>query len=81
MEIFHLEILSPERPFYKGDCISLVVPVTDGMMGIMANHEPMTAAILDGELQFTLPDGEVKVCVVSRGTLDISNHDARILCD
>ena len=81
MEIFHLEILSPERPFYKGDCISLVVPVTDGMMGIMANHEPMTAAILDGELHFTLPDGESKVCVVSRGMLDISKNDARILCD
>ncbi|MCR5768733.1 MAG: ATP synthase F1 subunit epsilon [Lachnospiraceae bacterium] len=81
MESFHLEILSPERPFYKGDCVSLVVPVSDGMMGVMAHHEPLTAAILDGELQFTTPDGERKVCVVSRGMLDISQNDARILCD
>ena len=81
MEIFHLEILSPERPFYNGDCVSLVVPVSDGMIGIMAHHEPMTAAISDGELAFTLPDGERKTCVVSRGMLDISRNDARILCD
>ncbi len=81
MDCFNLEILSPERPFYKGDCISLIVPISDGMMGVMANHEPMTAAILDGELTFTLPDGTTKVCVVSRGILDIDKKCTRILCD
>ena len=81
MESFHLEILSPERPFYKGDCVSLVVPVSDGMMGVMAHHEPLTAAILDGEMNFTLPDGTKKTCIVTRGMLDISKNDARILCD
>jgi len=81
MESFHLEILSPERPFYIGDCVSLKVPVSDGMMGVMAHHEPMTAAIMDGEASFTLPDGTVKECVMSRGMLDISQNDARILCD
>ena len=33
---FHLEILSPERSFYRGDCLSLVVPISDGMLGIQA---------------------------------------------
>ena len=81
MDTFRLEIISPERPFYEGDCISLVVPVTDGMMGVMAHHEPMTAAICDGEASFTLPDGTKRSCVLSRGMLDISKNDARILCD
>jgi len=81
METFHLEILSPERPFYNGECVSLVVPLSDGMMGIMAHHEPMTAAITDGPVSFTIPGGERKECVVSRGMLDISMNDARILCD
>ena len=43
---FQLEILTPERAFYRGECISVIVPVSDGMLGIMANHTPMTAAIL-----------------------------------
>ncbi len=81
MEIFHLEILSPERTFYNGDCVSLIVPVSDGMMGIMAHHEPMTAAIMDGEVTFVTPDGKKTVCSVSRGMLDISSNDARLLCD
>ena len=44
---FQLEILTPERAFYRGECISVIVPVSDGMLGIMANHTPMTAAITD----------------------------------
>ena len=35
---FQLEILTPERAFYRGECISVIVPVSDGMLGIMANH-------------------------------------------
>ena len=81
MEIFHLEILSPERTFYNGDCVSLIVPVSDGMMGIMAHHEPMTAAVSVGEVVFSKPDGEKITCAVSRGMLDISSNDARLLCD
>ena len=42
---FHLEILSPERRFYTGPCLSLVVPISDGMLGIMAGRAPLTAAI------------------------------------
>ena len=81
MTVFHLEILSPERTFYHGDCISLVVPISDGMLGIQANHTPLTAAISDGEAVFILPDGTKRVCAVASGMVDVSENDARILCE
>ena len=81
MESFHLEILSPERPFYNGDCISLILPISDGMIGIMAHHPAMTAVIGDGLVKFTLPGGEERMCMVSKGMFDISKNDARLLCD
>ena len=81
MNIFQLDILTPERPFYQGECVSLVVPISDGMLGIMANHLPITVAIRDGEIRFTLPDGTKRVCAVTRGMLDISRNDVRILCE
>ena len=81
MTPFHLEILSPERPFYKGECVSIVVPISDGYMGIMAHHTPLTAAIMDGEVVFTLPDGTRRSCAVTRGMLDITSNDARLLCE
>ena len=81
MTPFHLEILSPERDFYTGDCISLVVPISDGMLGIMAHRAPLTAAIADGEVIFTLPDGTRRICAVADGMIDVSSTDARILCE
>lgn len=81
MDTFHLEILSPECPFYKGDCVSLILPISDGMIGIMAHHPAMTAVIGDGMVKFTLPGGEERKCMVSKGMFDISKNDARLLCD
>ena len=81
MNTFHLEILSPERTFYNGDCVSLIVPIGNGMFGIQAHHAPVTAAISDGEVMFRLPDGTQRYCAVSGGMVDVSDNDARLLCE
>ncbi len=81
MTSFELEILTPEKPFYKGGCVSLVIPTSDGMMGIMANHSPLTAAIHDGRVVFTVPDGRVYICAVTRGMASVSKNRVRVLCE
>lgn len=81
MRTFHLEILTPEHPFYVGECVSLVIPISDGMLGIMAGHTPLTVAIHDGCVVFTLPDGTKTECAVSRGMLNFDQNGARLLCD
>lgn len=78
---FHLEILSPDRAFYVGDCLSLVIPISDGMLGIMAHHTPITAAIVDGEVTFTTPRGEKQVCAVTQGMLHVADNQVQLLCD
>lgn len=81
MKTFDLQILSPERPFYEGPCVSLTVPISDGMLGIMAGHMPLTAAVMDGEVQFTLPDGTKRTCAVTRGLLDVSVENVRLISE
>ncbi len=81
MKTFELSIFAMDRPFFKGDCVSLILPVSDGMIGIQANHPPTTAAVVPGIVTFTLPDGTVRECVVSRGLFDISKNDPRLLCE
>lgn len=81
MKAFHLEILSPERVFYKGECYSVVLPIGDGMMGVMAGHTPFSAAIFDGEVAFTIPSGERVICAVTRGLVDMENDCLRLLCE
>ncbi len=81
MNTFYLEILSPERTFYEGQCISLTVPISDGYIGIMANHSPLTAAILDGEINFTTDTGEKITCAVTSGMVDVSQGKTVLLCE
>ena len=41
MALFHLTVVTPEKQFFDGDVEMLVLPASDGEMGIMAGHEPM----------------------------------------
>ena len=81
MTAFDLEILTPEKPFFRGKCVSVVFPAIDGMMGVLAYHSPMNAAICDGKVVFTLPEGEVRICAVTRGMISVSDRRTRILCE
>ena len=81
MNTFPFQVLSPERQFYEGPCSSLIVPITDGMLGIQAGHTPMTAAIQDGEVVMTLPDGRRRSIAVTRGFLDVSADNVRLICE
>ncbi len=81
MTAFKLMVLSPNRAFYIGDCISLIVPLEDGAYGIQGNHAPLSAAIVPGEVIFTKPDGTKVNCAVSRGLVDVSPEDVKILSE
>lgn len=81
MTAFYLEILTPERVFYQGDCISLIVPITDGMLGIMANREPVTASLTRGEASFTDPSMKKTLFSISGGMIDVQDNRVTLLCD
>ncbi|MBQ6825868.1 MAG: ATP synthase F1 subunit epsilon [Clostridia bacterium] len=81
MSSFQLNILTPERVFYSGECISLIVPITDGMLGIMANREPITASVINGESYYTKPDGEKILFSISEGMIDVQDNVVTLLCD
>ncbi|MBQ7161838.1 MAG: ATP synthase F1 subunit epsilon [Clostridia bacterium] len=81
MNTFQLEILSPDRMFYSGECEIITVPLHDGSFGIMANHSPFTAAVVPGEVRFTVPGGEKTTCAVSQGMIDVENNTVKLLCE
>ena len=68
---FHLDILAASVPFYRGECVSLVVPTTDGEFGILANHSNAVGAVCAGEHRraavapglFKIEDGRVLLLV------------------
>ena len=81
MNTFTLNVLAAEKPFYDGECVSLIVPTNDGQYGIMANHNNMIAAIVPGVLKFTKTDETLIVAAVSGGLVKVENNSVLILVD
>lgn len=81
MDTFDLCVYSADKPFYEGECVSLVIPVSDGQYGIQAHHMNMISAVVTGEMTFTAPDGAVWVAAVSNGLVKVEDNSVLILVD
>ena len=81
MKTFYLKILSPDREFYSGECLSMTIPLDDGSLGVMADHVPFVAAVVPGEVSFVRPDGERVIVAVSQGMVDIGDNSVKLLCE
>ena len=67
---YMLEIITPEREFYKGEVESVIIPTPDGQMSIQRMHEPMVAALGVGEMKLCI-EGEWSVCTTSEGFVEV----------
>ena len=81
MSTFRLRMLESDRPFFEGECESLIFPAADGQYGVLANHRNLIAAIVPGELRFRLPDQSEQVAAVSAGMVKIEDGDVLVLVD
>ncbi|MDD5166715.1 MAG: F0F1 ATP synthase subunit epsilon [Candidatus Omnitrophica bacterium] len=48
--LFHIDIVGPEKIIYSGEIISLVVPAEFGYLGVLANHAPLIAHLVKGKI-------------------------------
>ena len=78
---FKLHIRSADRDFYEGDAVSLTLSLTDGQLGILANHNPMVAAVVPGRLTYRLPDNTLVAAVAGSGIVRFENNDALVLLE
>ena len=81
MRDFALRILETDEEFYNGRCTSLVVPTTEGMYGIMANHANLFAALEPGVIKYTTPEKETFYAAVSGGMVKAEGEEVLVLAD
>ena len=77
---FHLEIIATDRIFFSGEVEHLVITAIDGLIGIMAGHEPLVTSLPTGELKY-LVDGEWKYAAISEGFIQVMPDSSIILAD
>ena len=74
MNTFTLVVLAAEKPFYEGECETLVIPTTDGEYGIQANHHNVIVAIIPGTLKIIYDNGKEIIAAVSGGIVKVENN-------
>ncbi|MBQ6180570.1 MAG: F0F1 ATP synthase subunit epsilon [Ruminococcus sp.] len=77
---FSLEIVTTDRIFYKGECEHLVITAIDGLLGILAGHEPLVTALPAGELKYMV-DGKWRYAAISDGFIQVMPDKSVILAD
>ncbi|MCM1006571.1 MAG: ATP synthase F1 subunit epsilon [Ruminococcus flavefaciens] len=77
---FHLEIIATDRIFFQGECEHLVIRAIDGLIGIMAGHEPLVTSLPTGEMKYMV-DGEWHYAAISSGFIQVMPESAVILAD
>ncbi|AZT90286.1 ATP synthase F1 subunit epsilon [Caldicellulosiruptor changbaiensis] len=80
MSTFELEVLQPERVFFKDKVEMIVVRAIDGEIGVMAGHEPIVTPIGIGKLRIK-KDGKWREAAIAGGILEVNRNKVVILTD
>jgi F-type H+-transporting ATPase subunit epsilon len=78
MRQFRLEIITPQRKAFSEDVDAVMVPTTNGMVGVLALHEPLFSALTEGEIKITSASKEYFLAIGS-GFMEVTKSGVTIL--
>lgn len=81
MDTFQLKIVASNKTFFDGECVQLVLPISeDGLKGFLAHHENTVAPVEFGEMKITTPDGETITGFIGNGFIEFFDNVANVVC-
>ncbi len=78
--LFNLKVISPDRIFFDGEADMIEVKTTEGDIGILKGHIPMTAIIEPGMLKI-INDKDEKVAALLSGFVEVLGDRVIILAE
>lgn len=70
MNKFFLEIITPEKTFFRGEVESINIPSVGGACTVMAGHQPMVFATEPGTIRITA-EGKTREAFMSEGFIEV----------
>lgn len=77
---FRLKIIAPERIFYDDDVNMAELNTSEGEIGILPQHIPLTTIVAPGILKIT-KDGEKKEAALLDGFVEVQKTSVTILAE
>ena len=76
-----LNIVTMEREVYNADDVEIVVvPGSEGVMGILPRHEPILSALKEGEIEIVRP-GRRDILAIGGGFVEVRGPQVLIMAD
>lgn len=79
--MLELEVVTPARRVLHTEAESLIVPSTEGYLGIMHNHAPLVAGLAPGVLLYGKAGDEKERMAISGGFLEVADNKVTVLAD
>jgi F-type H+-transporting ATPase subunit epsilon len=76
----HVDITSQDRSVYSGDADIVVVPGSQGEMGILPNHSPLLSTLKYGLIKVRTKSDEL-IFTVAGGIVEVQPNQVTILAD
>jgi F-type H+-transporting ATPase subunit epsilon len=80
MAVLAVDILTPERRVLQTQADSVVVPASDGELGILKDHLPLVAELQPGEIRMRTGD-DLQVFAVSGGFVEVQNNHVTVMAE
>ncbi len=77
-----VELVAPDRKVWSGEGDLVVIKTVDGEMGIMANHSPVLAELVEGGVMRVIDGGQQQlIAAVHGGFVSMSHNDVQVLSE
>jgi len=77
---FRLEIVTPEKRTFSDVVDGVVIPGSEGELGVLEGHAPLVTTLMPGELRYT-KGGEEESLAVGEGVVEITRDGVAVLTD
>ena len=77
---FRLQVISPDRIFYDGDVEMVELTTSEGEMGVLKGHIPLTAILVPGVLKIK-EDGQERKAALHDGFVEVFQDHMTILAE
>lgn len=79
-KMFNLKIVTPDRIFFQDDVEMVEIRTTEGDIGVLKGHIPLTAVAAPGIMKIHFPD-ETKEAALHSGIIRVMPEDVTVLAE
>jgi len=80
-KVINLEIVTPDRIFFRGEVLSVTVPGIEGYLGILPGHAPLLAELRIGVISYRTTTDEEQRLFCSWGFVEVLPNRASVLAE